>query len=50
MAKVMRILDVEALIDAVRDRPALWDLLFNEAALYTMKGTSENNYKTFPGV
>jgi hypothetical protein len=28
----------------------LWDLLFNEAALYTMKGTSENNYKTFPGV
>jgi hypothetical protein len=30
MTKVMRILDVEALIDAVRDRPALWDTRCSE--------------------
>jgi hypothetical protein len=30
MKKVMRILNVEALIDAVRDRPALWDTRCSE--------------------
>jgi hypothetical protein len=30
MTKVMHILDVQALIDAVRDRPALWDTRCSE--------------------
>jgi hypothetical protein len=37
VTKVMRILDVEALIDAVRDHPAFWDLLFNEAGHFLIR-------------